>query len=161
MNAIALCAVLLFAQASRPGPPPSNSAAPQSAEQSTPAPDQATSTKPPLPNPDASGNYHVGDGVTAPKPLYEVPPEIPLDARKTRFSATVTVALMVDAKGFPTDVHVAQSASKTVRGNDPPVTRWLDENAVKAVKQYRFQPAKFQGKPVPVRLNVEVNFQIF
>jgi hypothetical protein len=29
----------------------------------------------PRPNPDASGKYHVGDGVTAPKLIYSVEPE--------------------------------------------------------------------------------------
>jgi protein TonB len=37
----------------------------------------------------------------------------------------------------------------------------LDENAVAAVKQYRFKPATENGKPVAVYLNVEVNFEIF
>jgi protein TonB len=37
----------------------------------------------------------------------------------------------------------------------------LDENAVAAVKQYRFKPATENGKAVAVYLNVEVNFEIF
>lgn len=37
----------------------------------------------------------------------------------------------------------------------------LDPKAVEAVRQYRFEPGTFDGKPVPVELNVEVNFQIF
>jgi protein TonB len=37
----------------------------------------------------------------------------------------------------------------------------LDENAVEAVKQYRFKPAMENGKPVAVYLNVEVLFAIF
>jgi protein TonB len=37
----------------------------------------------------------------------------------------------------------------------------LDEKAKEAVQQYRFKPAMENGKPVPVELNVEVNFQIF
>jgi protein TonB len=45
----------------------------------------------------------------------------------------------------------------TLRG----VGMGLDEKAVEAVKQYRFKPAMEGGKPVPVELNVEVNFQIF
>ena len=36
----------------------------------------------------------------------------------------------------------------------------LDQKALEAARQYRFGPATFQGKPVPVELNVEVNFQI-
>jgi protein TonB len=37
----------------------------------------------------------------------------------------------------------------------------LDEKAVEAVKQYKFKPAMMQGKPVPVEINIEVNFQLF
>ena len=37
----------------------------------------------------------------------------------------------------------------------------LDEKALEAVKQYKFTPAKYQGKAVAVQVNVEVNFQIF
>jgi protein TonB len=37
----------------------------------------------------------------------------------------------------------------------------LDEQAVKAVSQYTFQPATENGVPVAVELNVEVNFNIF
>jgi protein TonB len=37
----------------------------------------------------------------------------------------------------------------------------LDENAVKAVQQYRFKPAMEGGKPVLVEVNVLVNFQMF
>jgi protein TonB len=37
----------------------------------------------------------------------------------------------------------------------------LDDKAVAAVKLYRFKPAMEGGKPVPVELNVQVDFQIF
>ena len=37
----------------------------------------------------------------------------------------------------------------------------FDEQAIKAVQQYKFKPAMENGKPVPVPMNVEVNFQIF
>jgi len=37
----------------------------------------------------------------------------------------------------------------------------LDEKAMEAVRQYRFKPARENGKPVAVYLNVEVNFEIF
>jgi protein TonB len=37
----------------------------------------------------------------------------------------------------------------------------LDDKAVEAVRQYRFTPAMEDGKPVPVSLNIEVDFRIF
>jgi TonB family protein len=37
----------------------------------------------------------------------------------------------------------------------------LDEKAIEAVKQWRFAPARKDGKPVPVAVDVEVNFRLF
>lgn len=56
--------------------------------------------------------------------------------------------MIVDEAGMPRDVHVVRSFRSD-----------FDANAIKAVKQYRFDPAKRQGKPVAVRVNVEVNFK--
>jgi protein TonB len=62
----------------------------------------------------------------------------------------VTVSIIVDKKGRPQNVHVTKG-----------VGHGLDEKAVEAVKKYRFIPAKENGKPVAVGMNVEVNFEIF
>ena len=37
----------------------------------------------------------------------------------------------------------------------------LDEKAIEAVRQYKFEPAMFNGKPVAVHITIEVNFQIY
>jgi len=83
-------------------------------------------------------------------PIHEVEPEFSEEARRAKFMGVVTVNLIVDDKGMPQNVHVLRS-----------VGMGLDDKAVEAVKQYRFKPAMEAGKPVPVQLNVEVNFQIF
>jgi protein TonB len=62
----------------------------------------------------------------------------------------VTVSTIVDQHGIPQNVHVTKG-----------VGHGLDEKAVEAVKKYRFIPAKENGKPVAVYMNVEVNFKIF
>jgi protein TonB len=36
----------------------------------------------------------------------------------------------------------------------------LDESALEAVGEYRFEPATLNGKPIAVRVTVEVNFQL-
>lgn len=105
--------------------------------------------------PGTGGNYggglrRIGGGVSAPVLIYQVDPEFSEEARKAKFMGIVTIGLIVDAQGRPQNVHV-------VRG----VGMGLDEKAVEAVKQYKFKPAMEAGKPVPVELNVEVNFQIF
>ncbi len=92
----------------------------------------------------------VGGGVTAPKVIQTSEPEYSKEAKKAKFKGIVLVNLIVDANGLPQNVHV-------VRG----VGMGLDQKAIDAVKQYKFKPAMQDGKPVPVELNVEVNFQIF
>jgi TonB family protein len=37
----------------------------------------------------------------------------------------------------------------------------LDEKAVEAVKQYKFKPATLKGQPVPVEVNIEMNFRLY
>ena len=96
------------------------------------------------------GVRQVGGGVSAPVLLYSPEPEFSEEARKAKVAGNVLVNLIVDAQGRPQNVRV-------VRG----VGMGLDEQAVKAVQQYKFKPAMEAGKPVAVQLNVEVNFQIF
>ena len=105
--------------------------------------------------PGSGGNYggglrKIGGGVSSPVVIYQVDPEFSEEARKAKFMGVVLVNLIVDPQGRPQNVHV-------LRG----VGMGLDGKAVEAVKQYRFKPAMEAGKPVPVELNVEVDFQIF
>ncbi|HEY2013051.1 MAG TPA: energy transducer TonB [Bryobacteraceae bacterium] len=105
--------------------------------------------------PGSGGNYggglrRIGGGVSSPVVIYQVEPEFSEEARKAKFMGVVVVNLIVDSKGMPQNVHV-------LRG----VGMGLDQKAVEAVRQYRFKPAIAEGKPVPVELNVQVDFQIF
>lgn len=105
--------------------------------------------------PGTGGNYgggmrKIGGGVSQPQVIYQVDPEFSEEARKAKFMGVVLVNLIVDTRGLPQNVHI-------LRG----VGMGLDDKAIEAVRQYRFKPAMEGGKPVPVELNVEVNFQIF
>jgi TonB family protein len=73
----------------------------------------------------------------------------------------LVVSLTVDAAGRTRDVRVSRSLAEGVSKKLRPVALGLDENAVKAVKEYRFEPAEFQGKPVPVETTVEINYRIY
>ncbi len=92
----------------------------------------------------------VGGGVIAPVVIDSVEPEFSDQARAAKFNGSVIVGLIVNSQGIPENVHV-------IRG----VGMGLDENAVRAVQQYRFRPATENGNPVPVLINVEINFQVF
>jgi len=122
---------------------------------------QTTPTKPPSPNPDASGIYHVGSGVKGPTIIYQPEPTFPEEARKAKFNGTPTVALIVDEKGKPQNVHVIHSVVDSVDQKYREAALALEKAAVDAVKQYKFKPATKDGEPVAVYLNVEVNIDPF
>lgn len=88
----------------------------------------------------------VGGGVSPPILLYAVDPKFSPQAKDKKVGGTVLVGLIVDEKGKPLYIRV-------IRG----VGMGLDENAVDAVKQYKFKPAMENGKPVRVSINIEVN----
>jgi TonB family protein len=96
------------------------------------------------------GFYHVGGGVAAPQLIYAVDAEFSDEARRAKFQGVCVVSLVVDAKGNPQRVEVIRHLGMG-----------LDQKAIAAVKQYKFKPATLQGKPVPVEVNVEVNFRIY
>jgi TonB family protein len=97
----------------------------------------------------------IGNGVSAPRVIYQVNPEFTNAARKAAIAGdfkggNVLVHLIVDEQGTPQNVRV-------VRG----IGYGLDENAVASVNQYKFTPAVENGQPVPVGINIEVNYQTF
>jgi protein TonB len=89
--------------------------------------------------------YELGSGIAPPRPVHQVSPEHP--AKGFRVSGTVLIGLIVSSKGEPGEVHVIRSLEKDV-----------DQSAVDAVKQWRFEPAMKDGQPVAVRISVEIRF---
>jgi TonB family protein len=96
------------------------------------------------------GLMKVGGGVSSPILIYDPDPEFSDEARRAKYQGLCLVALVVDAQGNPQQVHVAR-----------PLGMGLDEKAIEAVRQYKFKPAMFHGKPVAVAINIEVNFRIY
>ena len=86
----------------------------------------------------------MGDGVSAPQLVYAPDPEFTSKARKKELGGTVVVSLTVDATGKPQDVRVSRSLAEGVSKKLRTVALGMDESAVKAVKEYRFEPAEFQ-----------------
>ena len=62
----------------------------------------------------------------------------------------VVVAVIVNMQGRPMNVHVVRGCGMG-----------LDEKAIEAVRNWRFDPAMKDGKPVAVQINVEVNFHLY
>jgi TonB family protein len=113
------------------------------AAQQTPDPQS-----PPAANPDQP--LHVGGPVVRPTVISSVDPEFSEEARRKKISGTVKVYLYVEKDGTPSHVRIVQG-----------VGHGLDEKAVEAVKQYRFNPATKDGEPVRVDLYIDISFQIY
>jgi TonB family protein len=96
------------------------------------------------------GVFRVGGGVSAPVPVYQPEAQFSEEARKTKHQGTVLLSLVVGADGRPRDMRVVR-----------PLGMGLDEKALEAVKQWRFDPAKRDGVPVAVYISVEVNFNLY
>jgi protein TonB len=113
-------------------------------------------------NPDPRGKYHIGCGVTPPVVLYQPEPDYPKEASARKLLPNGLVfALTVDADGHPVNVHIKRSRVGEVAEVDRPAERMLEEKMVEAVTHYRFKPATFQGKGVPVEMNVEIEINPF
>jgi len=97
-----------------------------------------------------SGPIAIGGSVHPPKLLSHVDPVFSEAARDLKYSATVQVYLWVNEDGTPSHLKVVR-----------PAGMGLDEQALAAVRQYRFAPATKDGKPVKSDIYTDVNFQIF
>jgi periplasmic protein TonB len=89
-------------------------------------------------------------GVTNPIPLVSPEAEFSDEARRNKYQGICTIAVIVDARGFPQNPRVVRSLGMG-----------LDEKALEAVERYRFKPALKDGKPVAVLIYVEVNFRLY
>ena len=94
--------------------------------------------------------YEVGNGVTAPRPVYSPNPEYVDKARREKIAGNVTLAMILTAEGKVRDLKVTKSLDKG-----------LDKQALAAVSTWRFEPATKDGKPVAVHLNVDVTFKLY
>ena len=96
------------------------------------------------------GIFHVGGGVSPPRAIFSPEPEFSEEARKAKYQGVVTLALVVGTDGRPSNIRVQSSLGMG-----------LDEKAIEAVKNWRFDPAMKDGHPVRVEIAVEVDFHLY
>jgi periplasmic protein TonB len=96
------------------------------------------------------GVFHVGGGVSAPKPVYSPDPEYSEEARKAKYQGVCVLWLVVGPDGRPRDIKVTRTLGLG-----------LDEKAIEAVKTWKFEPAMKDGKPVSVEISVQVDFHLY
>jgi periplasmic protein TonB len=97
------------------------------------------------------GLYHVGGGVSAPIQLNDVQADFSDEARRAKYQGVCIVQIIVDAQGNPRNPRIVRALGMG-----------LDEKALEAVMKYKFKPAMKDGKtPVPVPVNIEINFRLY
>ena len=92
-----------------------------------------------------------GKDVTAPQIEKEVKPVYTESAKKERIQGLVGMDVVVLADGSVGDVTVTRSLDKE---------HGLDDESVKAVKQWRFVPGKKDGKAVSVLVEIDMTFTL-
>jgi TonB family protein len=93
--------------------------------------------------------YKVGKGVLAPRVLSKVDPHYTAEAIAAKTTGSVLLTVTVGSDGLARDIAVKRSL-------DP----GLDENAISAVQQWKFQPGIKDGKAVNVKAAIEVNYRL-
>jgi len=97
------------------------------------------------------GEYRPGNGVTIPQLVREVKPAYTADAMRAKVQGTVWLECVVMPDGSVGRVAVVRSLDSTFG---------LDQEAVKAAKQWRFRPGTRLGEPVPVLITIELAFTL-
>lgn len=100
-------------------------------------------------NATTSPTYRVGGDVTAPKAIYSPEPEFSEVARKAGYQGTCVLSLIVGTDGRPKDIRVVRKLGMQ-----------LDEKAIQALREWKFEPAQKSGRPVAVSIQVEFSFHL-
>lgn len=89
-------------------------------------------------------------GVGYPECAYCPDPKFSDEARKAKYQGTVLLQIIVQPDGRATNIFIVKGLGMG-----------LDENAIEAVKGWRFKPASGPGgKPVPTQVMIEVTFRL-
>ena len=103
---------------------------------------------PDAPAPPPQKAIRVGGQIKQPKKLKDVAPVYPDIAKQARVQGIVILEAIIDPQGSVTNVRVLRSIPL------------LDNAAIAAVKQWRYEPTLLNGVPVPIVMTVTVNFSL-
>lgn len=95
--------------------------------------------------------YQLGNGITPPQVIHSVRPAYTAEAMQRRIQGEVMVSAIVRPDGTVTDIRVTRSLDGVFG---------LDEEAIKAARQWRFKPATRFGQPVAVYITIGVGFSM-
>jgi protein TonB len=97
------------------------------------------------------GIYRPGAGIQIPRPIHEEKPRYTAEAMRAKVQGAVWLDAVVLPDGSVGDVQITKSLD-AVFG--------LDEEAIKAAKQWRFVPGTRFGEPVAVQVTIELTFTL-
>ncbi len=106
----------------------------------------------------------IGGAVSAPELLAAPLPDFPEGAREAKIGANVLVHTWVGVDGRPSHVeairtvYIDHDGHASAGPNTEGSSLGFEEKAVEAVKKYNFRPARENGLPVLVEVNVDVKF---
>jgi TonB family protein len=104
----------------------------------------------PAPRVGASTNYtKLTSAMKPPKLIERVEPLYPEKAKEAALEGKVILEVMLSDRGAVDEVRVVKSLSKD-----------FDDAATEAVRQWRFEPAMMDEKPVAVSLKITINFKL-
>ena len=97
------------------------------------------------------GAYRPGNGVELPRLVHEVKPSYTADAMRAKIQGIVLLECVVEPDGSVSRVQVIRTLDRTFG---------LDDEAIKAARQWHFLPGTRQGLPVPVLVTIELTFTL-
>jgi protein TonB len=93
--------------------------------------------------------YRAGNGVSEPQIVTSVAPQYTSEALRHKITGAVVLDAVVKSDGTVGDVTVTQSLDRQYG---------LDDQCVRALKQWTFTPGMKDGKAVAVRVDVTMTF---
>jgi TonB family protein len=113
-----------------------------------PAPSSSAS---PSPGDTTVFNVGPGTGVIAPRVIARPAPHYTAEAMRAKIQGRISLSCVVNIEGMCEDIRVTESL-------DP--VNGLDAEAVWTAMQWRFAPGTVNGKPVRVRILIELEFNL-
>ena len=95
--------------------------------------------------------FEIGKDVTAPVLVTRVDPQYTPEARRAQIQGVVLLRVVVAADGTVHDVSVMRSLDSLFG---------LDQQAIKAARQWIYKPGSKDGKPVAVNFVLEMEFAL-
>jgi TonB family protein len=135
--------------AQAPSPDAPRAAATGAGVVGSPTPGLVPAASAPVPaKPAAPPRLRVGGQVRPPAMVVRVPPQYPAEAQQARVTGVVIIQVVIGTDGSVMETTVLRSIPL------------LDQAAVDAVRQWRYEPVLLNGQPVELIMTVTVNFTL-